>query len=85
MPRSFHQCRVSKTRDHEFVCVTWFERDRQNVRLETPRGKLIFNLWDDRVTDAIESGLLTVPQRPRPNDTDWQPHAVAYARDIGLL
>lgn len=85
MPRSFHQCRFSKTRDHEFVCVTWFERDRQNVRLETPRGKLIFDLWDDQVTDAIESGLLTVPQRPRPNDTDWQPHAVAYARDIGLL
>ena len=85
MPRSFHHCRFSKTRDHEFVCVTWFERDRQKVRLETPRGRVLFDLWDDQVTDAIESGLLTVPQRPRPNDTDWQRHAVAYARDIGLL
>ena len=85
MSRLFEEYRFKKTGDHEFVCVTWFERDRQNVRLETPRGKLIFDLWDDRVTDAIESGLLTVPQRPRPNDTDWQPHAVAYARDIGLL
>ena len=85
MPRSFHQCRFSKTGDHEFVCVTWFERDRQNVRLETPRSRVIFDLWDDQVTDAIESGFLKVPRRPRPNDTDWQPQAVAYARDIGLL
>ena len=36
-----------KTGDHEYVCVTWFERDRQNVRLETPRGRVIFDLWDE--------------------------------------
>ena len=46
MPRSFEEHRFKKTRDHEYVCVTWFERDRQNVRLETPRGRVIFDLWD---------------------------------------
>jgi len=53
MPRSFHQCRFCKARDREFVCVTWLERDRRNVRLETARRRVIFDLWDDQVTDAI--------------------------------
>jgi hypothetical protein len=26
-----------------------------------------------------------VPRGPRPNDAAWQPHAVAYARAIGLI
>ena len=77
--------RFQKTGDHEYVCVTWFERDRQNVRLETPRGRVIFDLWDDAVTDAVESGYLTVPRVPRASDADWQPHAVAYARDTGRI
>ena len=85
MPRSVHQCRFSKARDHEFVCVTWFERDRQNVRLETPRGRVIFDLWDEEVSDAVVSGYLTVPRVPRPTDADWQPHAVAFARDTGRI
>ena len=45
--------RFQKTGDHEYVCLTWFEHDRQNVRLETPRGRVIFDLWDDDVTDAV--------------------------------
>jgi hypothetical protein len=85
MPRSFEEHRFHETADHEYVCVTWFERDRQNVRLETPRGRVIFDLWDEAVSDAVGSGHLTVPRRPRPNDTAWQPHAVAYARAIGLI
>ena len=85
MPRSFEEHRFKKTGDHEYVCVTWFERDRQNVRLETPRGRVIFDLWDEAVTDAVDSGYLTVPRIPRPNDAAWQPHAVAYARDTGLI
>lgn len=85
MPRSFAEYRFHKTRDHEYVCVTWFERDRQNVRLETPRGRVIFDLWDEAVGDAIVSGYLTAPRIPRPNDAAWQPHAVAYAKATGLL
>ena len=77
--------RFKKTADREYVCMTWFERDRQNVRLETPRGRVIFDLWDEEVTDAVDSGCLTVPRVPRPSDADWQPRALAYARDTGLL
>ena len=85
MPRSFEEHRFKKTGGHEYVCVTWFERDRQNVRLETHRGRVIFDLWDEAVTDAVDSGYLTVPRIPRPNDADWQPNALAYARDNGLI
>ena len=85
MPRNPEAHQFAKTADHQYVCVTWFERDRQNVRLETPRGRVIFDLWDDAVTDAIVSGYLTVPRVPRATDADWQPHALAFARDTGLL
>lgn len=85
MPRTLQAHQFAKTAHHQYVCVTWFERDRQNVRLETPRGRAIFDLWDDDVTDAIDSGYLTVPRVARPNDADWQPHAVAYARDTGRI
>lgn len=88
MPRSFEEHRFKKTGDHEYACVTWFERNRQNVRLETPRGRVIFDLWDEEVTDAVDSGYLTVPripQAPHANDADWQRHAVAYARDTGRI
>jgi hypothetical protein len=85
MPRSFEAHRFQRNADHEYVCVTWFERDRQNVRLETPRGRVILDLWDEAVTDAVDSGCLTVPRIPRPDDAAWQPHAVAYARATGLI
>ena len=83
MTSEAHQ--FQKTGDHQYVCVTWFERDRQNVRLETPRGRVIFDLWDDDVTDAIDSGYLKVPRLPRAIDADWQPHAIDYARNMGLI
>ena len=76
MPRNPEAHQFAKTADDQYVCVAWFERDRQNVRLETPRGHVIFDLWDDAVTDAIESGYLTVPRVPPATDADWQPHAV---------
>ena len=85
MPRNPEAHQFAKTADYQYVCVTWFERDRQNVRLATPRGRVIFDLWDDDVTDAIDSGYLTVPRVPRATDADWQPHAVAFARDTGRL
>lgn len=71
--------------DHEYVCSTWFERDRKQVRLETPEGREIFCLNDDDVDQAIEDGYLTTPRVPRPDDSDWQPHAVAYAREYQLI
>ena len=55
MPRNPEALQFAKTADRQYVCVTWFERDRQNVRLETPRGRVIFDLWDDDVTDAIDA------------------------------
>lgn len=82
--RSF-ACYTRSFADHEYVCSTWFERDRKMVSLATPNGRVIFELWDDQVDDAVESGYLPTPRRPRPTDADWQPCAVAYARDMGLL
>ncbi len=73
------------TPDGDYVCSTWFERDRQHVRLGTPKGRVVFDLWDENVTDAVESGYLTVPRVPRATDADWQPHAVAYAKATGLF
>jgi len=85
MPRDPEAHRHAMTADRQHVCVTWLERDRQNVRLETPRGRVIFDLWDDDVTDAIDSGYLTVPRVPRATDADWRSHAVAFAWDTGGL
>lgn len=73
------------TADHEYVCHTWFERDRKNIRLETPKGKEIFCLWDDAVDEAIKDGFLKAPRCPRPQTSDWQPLAVDYARQRGLI
>lgn len=72
-------------RDHDFRCFVWFERDRQNVRLETPLGRVVFDLWDDDVSEAIQDGFLKPPRVPRPSSEDWQPCAVAYAREVGLI
>lgn len=71
--------------DADYVCDTWFERDRAHIRLTTPRGREVFSLWDEAVFEAIEDGFLSVPSRPRASDEDWQPHAVAYARERGLI
>ena len=73
------------TADREYVCHTWFERDRKNIRLETPKGREIFCLWDDAVDEAIEDGFLKAPRCPRPQTSDWQPMAVDYARQQGLI
>jgi hypothetical protein len=71
--------------DQDFVCSTWFERDRRHVRLETPRGRVVFELWDEAVDDAIESGYLNPPRHPRPGDDQWREAALEYARSMGLL
>lgn len=68
-----------------YECVTWFERDRKHVCLQTPNGRTVFELWDDEVDQAIEDGFLKVPRTPRPTDADWQPQAVSYALDMGLI
>jgi len=74
-----------RDRPEDYVCTTWFERDRKHVRLETPRGRLVFELWDEEVDDAIESGNLIPPRVPRPSDRDWLPSAVSYAVEMGLV
>jgi hypothetical protein len=68
-----------------YVCVTWFERDRQHVSLQTDRGQTIFDLWDEQVTEAIQDGFLPTPSVPRPTDADWLPCALMYARSFGLI
>ena len=83
--KTFEDYQFQATPDEAFVCSTWFERDRAHVRLETPNGKLVFELWDAGVWQAIEDGYLPVPRVPRPRDSDWQPCAVAYARAHGLF
>lgn len=75
-----------KLTDADYVCFTWFERGRSNVRLETPQGRVIFNLWDDAIEEAITDGFLPKPRSPNMNrSNDWQPCAVAYARSQGLI
>lgn len=74
-----------KVRDEDYVASVWFERDRSNVSLSTPKGRVIFDLWDDDVHQAIEDGFLTTPRHPRPSEAMWQPHLVAYAREGGLI
>lgn len=71
--------------DDDYVCTTFFERDRKHISLETPKGRKIFDLWDEDVDDAIESGFLVAPCHPRPSDSDWQPAALAYAKSYGLI
>ena len=74
-----------KIRLEDYVCTTWFERDRKNVRLETPQGRVVFDLWDEEVDEAIEDGFLAPPRVQRPTDKDWQPAAVQYALETGLI
>lgn len=83
--RAFADTRFRKTEPHHYLCSTWFERDRRHIRLETPLGRVVFELWDDAVEEAIEDGFLTVPRGPRPTAADWQPHAVRYATGRGLI
>ena len=74
-----------KYTDSDYVCSTWFERDRASIRLETPRGRVIFELWDEEVSGAIDDGYLPTPNSCRPARGDWQACAVSYARDKGLI
>lgn len=74
-----------KLRAEDFICQVWFERDRAHIHLETPDGRTVFDLWDESVFQAIEDGYLTPPRRPRPSSAEWQPAAVQYAVDTGLL
>ena len=75
----------TKIAARDYVCFTWFERDRANIRLETPNGREVFDLWDEAVTQAVEDGFLTTPRIPRACSSDWQPHAVQYAIAMGLI
>lgn len=74
-----------KPSDDEYIVSAWIERDRANLSLSTPAGREIFSLWDDDFSDAIESGYLETPRRPRPTDEDWRECALKYARECGLI
>lgn len=67
-------------------CDTWFERDRKHVSLtDAATDRVIFELWDEAVDEAIEDGFLTVPKYPRPTNAAWLPHLVEYAKSQGLI
>jgi len=80
-----------KIEDGEYVCSAWFERDRSHLSLTTPKGRTVFELWDEQVQEAIEDGFLTAPTLARFNsatansNSAWQPRAVEYARSRGLI
>ena len=84
-PQPARSAGFEKTQAHEYICTTWFERDRAHIALSTPRGRVVFELWDDAVLDAIETGYLKRPSVPRPRDVDWLPAAVQYAIDMHLI
>lgn len=67
------------------TCSVWFERDRQHISLN--RGDVeLCALWDEDVSQAIEDGMLTTPRLAgRADESDWLPHIVAYAREVGAL
>jgi len=63
--------------DADYELTTWFERDRQHVMLTTPRGREVFSLWDEDVTQAVEDGFLPTPINLA--------SALSYARSQGLI
>jgi hypothetical protein len=69
----------------DYICVTWFERDRKFVSLGGPGGATIFELWDSAVDEAVESGYLPTPRHPRPSDDQWLPCAIEYALSKKLI
>lgn len=72
--------------DGRFTANAWFERDRSNLTLtDGLTSRDLVCLWDDDVHEAIESGYLTPPSRPRPNDSDWLEPLLNYARETGAL
>jgi hypothetical protein len=77
--------KFKKTRLHDYLCHTWFELDRAHIRLETPNGRVVFELWNEDVAQAHEDGFLTTPRVPWPSDRDWRPHAVQFAVGRGLI
>lgn len=69
-----------------FSATAWFERDRQNLVLtDELTGRCVVELWDDAVTDALETGYLVRPRGPRPSESAWVEPLVAYAQSFGLL
>ena len=44
---------------------TWFERDRQNVELLVRDGKSLLDVWDEGVSELVESGFLDPRQLHR--------------------
>ncbi|MEN6304971.1 MAG: hypothetical protein ABFD96_19725 [Armatimonadia bacterium] len=74
----------------EFTLRTWFERDRQHVRLQhTDTQTDVVEWWDGDVTQAVEDGFLDTSDfimgRERPGSQRLKVSAYEYARDRGLL
>lgn len=67
-----------------FTCSAWFERDRKQLVLNM--GSLeVLTLNDEEVDEAIESGFLCTPSKPRPSEEDWLQPLLLYAQDTGAM
>ena len=73
-------------KEDRFSANVWFERDRKNLTLtDGLTSRDLVSLWDDQVDEAIESGYLTTPRGPRPNESDWLAPLIEYAEQTGAL
>lgn len=69
-----------------YTCSVWMERGFGQLSLtDSLTNKEVFCLVDDAIGDAIESGYLSAPRRPRASESDWLPQLIDYARESGML
>jgi hypothetical protein len=73
-----------KLQDSDYVVSWWLERDRANISLSTPGGRVVFELWDEDFTAAVEDGYLQCPGA-RASDSAWHSAAIDYARAFNLI
>lgn len=77
--------------DNEYIVSVWFERDRANISLSLPDGKVIFELWDEDVDEAITDGFLVPPRlasmsSAAANDSEaWRSTVLDYARYYEMI
>lgn len=64
----------------------WIERDNRQITLtDLLSGNDVFCLTDEEFDSAIESGYLSRPRGPRPQERDWLNPAIDYGTQIGLI
>ncbi|MEJ8837609.1 hypothetical protein [Ramlibacter sp. AN1133] len=76
---------LARLEKDRYTASAWFERDRAQLGLrDEVLDRDVLSLWDDDVRDAIDSGFLATPGRPRPSESEWLEPLLAYANEQGL-